>query len=383
MSAQQPFSPHYGSNQVLTAGAAALSADIDATNAQVRIVNTGANIAYVRTYSSRAAAAVASTADLPIAAGAAKVFTKSLEHDKLSYISAAGTTLQMITGEGYTGDSGGDISAVAATMTATTGSKTGGTAAASSTLVGAVYNSTPPTLTNGQQAALQSGVKGQLLTSIVDVSNNRVVQVSSMAADGGATTDNALLVQARLFNGTTMDRMRGTTDGLQVIGSAAHSAASAGAPVRVAGRVNTAVETTLAAGDASDLFVTTGGALVTKPYAVPDVDWSYAAAASGIANTTTAVTVKTAGAAGVRNYITGISLSTDALGAATEFCIRDGAGGTVLWRIKIGTAGIVNPVSIAFPTPLRGTAATLLEVVTLTASITGSVYVNMSGYQAP
>ena len=101
MSAIQPFCPHYGSNQILTAGAAALIADIDASNGQVRFVNTGANIAYVRTYSSRAAAAVASTADFPIAAGMSSVITKSLEHDKLSYISAAGTTLQMMTGEGW------------------------------------------------------------------------------------------------------------------------------------------------------------------------------------------------------------------------------------------------------------------------------------------
>lgn len=112
-------------------------------------------------------------------------------------------------------------------------------------------------------------------------------------------------------------------------------------------------------------------------------DWSYAAAASGISNTTTAVTVKAAAGAGLRNYITQIQISSDALGAATELCIRDGAGGTVLWRTKIGTAGYPNGFQTSFPTPLRGTANTLLEVVTLTASVTGAVFFNSQGYIAP
>ena len=63
--------------------------------------------------------------------------------------------------------------------------------------------------------------------------------------------------------------------------------------------------------------------------------------------------------------------------------IRDGAGGAVLWRTKIGTAGVVNGTSVVFPTPLKGTAATLLEVVTLTASVTGALYFNATGYAAP
>ena len=38
---------------------------------------------------------------------------------------------------------------------------------------------------------------------------------------------------------------------------------------------------------------------------------------------------------------------------------------------------------IKFDNPLKSTAATLLEVVTLTASGTGAVYVNAQGYIAP
>ena len=109
-------------------------------------------------------------------------------------------------------------------------------------------------------------------------------------------------------------------------------------------------------------------------------DWTYAAAASGILNTTTAVTIKAAAAAGIRNYISSCQITAEALGAATEFAIRDGAAGTVIWRTKIGAGGLTTGETVEFRTPLRGTAATLLEVVTLTASVTGAVYVNCQGF---
>lgn len=114
---------------------------------------------------------------------------------------------------------------------------------------------------------------------------------------------------------------------------------------------------------------------------LPTTRWSYSAAASGISNTTTAVTIKAADAT-LSNYITSIQISSGALGAAGEYVIRDGAGGTVLWRILIGTGGLVGGLSIHLGTPLKGTAATLLEFAALTASITGAVYFNAQGFVA-
>lgn len=165
-------------------------------------------------------------------------------------------------------------------------------------------------------------------------------------------------------------------------GNAAEDAATTASPVIVGGVVRTAVSpTTLIAGDAARATMTSGAAVVTFPYAVPDLAWSYAAATGGILNTTTAVTVKAAAAAGVRNYVTNIQVMAEALTTATELAIRDGAGGTVIWRIKIPTAGL-QAAQFDFAVPLRGTAATLLEVVTLTASGAGAVYVNLQGFTA-
>lgn len=165
-------------------------------------------------------------------------------------------------------------------------------------------------------------------------------------------------------------------------GSAAEDAATTTNPHIVGGIVRTAVApTTLVAGDAARLTMTKGAAAVVMPYASPDTSWSYAAAAGGILNTTTAVTIKAAGAALVRNHITSIQVQSEALTNATELAIRDGAGGTVLWRIKIPTTGLPG-TTFNFNTPLRGTAATLLEVVTLTASGAGAVYFNAQGFES-
>ena len=130
-------------------------------------------------------------------------------------------------------------------------------------------------------------------------------------------------------------------------------------------------------------IATQDGRQIVRPHSIPENEWVYAAASGGITNTTTAVTLVAAQAAGIRNYLTSLQLSSDALGAATEIAIRDGAGGTVLWRGKIGTAGIAGVSTIQFSDPLKSTAATLLEVVTLSASVTGGVYVNAQGYKAP
>lgn len=135
--------------------------------------------------------------------------------------------------------------------------------------------------------------------------------------------------------------------------------------------------------DYATLSVSESGQQITKDFSASGGDWSYVAAAAGISNTTTAVTIKAAAGASIRNYITGLQISADALGAATELAIRDGAAGAVIWRTKVNTAGILSPISIYFASPIKGTANTLLEVVTLTASITGSVYVNAQGYVGP
>lgn len=173
--------------------------------------------------------------------------------------------------------------------------------------------------------------------------------------------------------------------GTTVVGGAvAEDAVTTSSPLIVGGVVRAAATPpiTFIAGDAVRHTMTTSGMVGVTPYSVPEATWSYAAAAAGILNTTTAVTVKAAAGASLRNYITDVTLMSEALTTATEFAIRDGAAGPVLWRTKIPTGGLIT-TQFNFAVPLRGSANTLLEVVTLTASGAGAVYANLQGFVAP
>ncbi|MGE5622493.1 MAG: hypothetical protein ACM3WS_04995 [Bacillota bacterium] len=97
MTVRSPFKPHYGSNQVVTPGAASASITISKDDKSLRVVNTGANIGYFRTGTG---SVTASAADVPVPAGGSIVIEKPQEHDKLAHISASGTTFQVMTGEG-------------------------------------------------------------------------------------------------------------------------------------------------------------------------------------------------------------------------------------------------------------------------------------------
>jgi hypothetical protein len=101
MTIKQPFAPHYGSNQVLAAGATATAASISHQAKQMRVVNTGANKAYFRTYDSgNTPVPVASVADYCVPPGLAATVSK-IGHNAISIISATGTTLEVMTGEGF------------------------------------------------------------------------------------------------------------------------------------------------------------------------------------------------------------------------------------------------------------------------------------------
>ena len=224
------------------------------------------------------------------------------------------------------------------------------------------------------------------LNNSVGPASTTTLQIGTISVENYATTPTSSYnVKPQNNNNVTPVIIPGgvviSSGSITAVGQTAHSSASAGSPVRVGGRVNTTLDTTLVQGDACDLMQTSAGQVIQKPFGSAENDWQYAAAASGIVNTTTAVTIKAAGAASIRNFITGITIMAEALGATTELVIRDGAAGTVIFRTKIPATGLPT-TNIKFPTPLKGTAATLLEVVTLTASVTGAVYFNAQGYQS-
>jgi len=234
-------------------------------------------------------------------------------------------------------------------------------------------------------------------TWVTPIANNTFVNVGTNGASStiASASTGVFLFQAAAYlkiritalaavTGTAVVTIIGASPVLSslqpVIGVTTDTTVTSPLPVTVGGVVRTTAAAALSNGALAYLPISSGRQLIQKPYGPGETDWQFAVATGGIVNTTTAVTIKAAGAASVRNYCTGITLMAQALGTATEVAIRDGAGGAVLWRSFIPTGGLPT-TSIVFPTPLRGTAATLMEFVTLTASVTGSVFLNAQGYQ--
>lgn len=98
MAAKQTFNPSYGKGQVLTPAVASAAVAIGAGEKTLCLTNSGANICYVRT---GVAGVVASAADYLVPPGSQVTITKDQDHTHLATISAAGTTLHVIPGEGF------------------------------------------------------------------------------------------------------------------------------------------------------------------------------------------------------------------------------------------------------------------------------------------
>ena len=160
-----------------------------------------------------------------------------------------------------------------------------------------------------------------------------------------------------------------------VAGQAAHDAVVTGNPVRVAGRAQTAAYANVASGDVADLVSTLQGVLVTRPWQIPELEWSYAAVAGGVINTTDVALVAAAGA-GLRRYINSMQISNNSA-VATEVVLKDGA--TIIWRGHL-TAN-APMAEIIFENPLKTTANTALNFACITTG--AAVYVNAQGFTAP
>ena len=100
--------------------------------------------------------------------------------------------------------------------------------------------------------------------------------------------------------------------------------AAIGAPVTVGLRAsNVNIAAMSATGDNVAALATMIGVQISRPYSLPEGDWVTPAPIGGIVNTTTAFQVRESAGAGIRNYITAIDFSSEALTNATDFRIRE------------------------------------------------------------
>jgi hypothetical protein len=225
-------------------------------------------------------------------------------------------------------------SANPARVAATGPAASGTTAAGNPVPVGATYNSTLPTFTNGQRGDLQIGARGSLAVTLFNQDGTPSAAVSNTSSDGQGSSTVGMVAKGFLyaFNGTSFDRLRGDTNALSV-----------------------------------------------SPAGLSSTYWSYTSGTSPIlSNTTTAVTIKSAAGAAVKNYLDSCEIGSTALGASVPFAVKDGS--TVIWAARPPTTGWLTPFVVHFVPPLVGTANTAMSVATTTADTSGTFDVNCQGH---
>lgn len=211
------------------------------------------------------------------------------------------------------------------------------------------------TAVSGASASVQAVSKFSKATW----SNPFATVIQSNAANLNVTATGTLTAVTTLANGQT-----------------AHSTASTGSPLRIGGRVMpTTPDLTLAVGDASDLGMTLDQQGVVKMFAPSEYDYTFNGA---FTNSTTANVFKAAAGASIRNYVSEISVTSDALATATEVWVEDAnitfASQTIASNIITSSAvhdlKIGDAVNFTASTITGITAGTIYYVLTVPATNT-------------
>lgn len=202
------------------------------------------------------------------------------------------------------------------------------------------------TITSALQSTFQAEVGGFLkarITGLAAMTGTATVSIRAIAntpligidtpLPTGTNTIGTINIAAAQTLGTVTTLSNGQT---------AHSSAATGSPLRAAGRVvpvsAATQDLTLSSGDASEIGMTTSQQLINKPFSTAELDYTYNIS-SPVTTTTLQPLVLASGTASVRNYITSLTLQSDALGAAGNAWIVDGQGAIGI-SVTIATPGV-------------------------------------------
>lgn len=142
-------------------------------------------------------------------------------------------------------------------------------------------------------------------------------------------------------------------------------------PVAIGGRAANANQAAMsAAGDLVNTMHTMIGAVVEKPYAIPEAEWVFSAALT----TTSDVVVQAAAGAGIKRHVTMLQ-ATNTGASAVDVLLRDATTTRLQLTVPAGQ-------SVAMPLP-TGVTTTANAVLNVALSAAGTVRVNILGYTAP
>lgn len=241
------------------------------------------------------------------------------------------------------------------------------------------------TVTANQGGAPWSANVTQLAGTAVDVNsgNKSAGTLRVVIATDQPQLTNKLLVTPDANSAINLAQVGGTNvvnggvaGSISVGGTVATNVAINSNPVNLGAQAvsseNTAVTTARQVQLVADLV----GKLIVLPYANPENFVSGAITTSMTGTTSTSLVA--APGAGLRNYITQITVSNAHATVGTDVAIQDGNGGTTIYTIP--AAAVYGGAVLTFPTPLRQpTANTALYCANVTTG--ASTKVSASGYK--
>lgn len=168
----------------------------------------------------------------------------------------------------------------------------------------------------------------------------------------------------------------GTPGLLGVGGSVATNVAINANPLNLGAQAVSAENSAVTTARQVQLVADLVGKLIVLPYANPE-NFVSGAISSAMTGTTTTSLIA-APAAGLRNYITQITVSNSHATVGTDIIIQDGSGGTTLYVIP--SAPAFGGATITFPTPLRQ-PTTGLAIFCANVTTGSNTKVSASGYK--
>lgn len=191
------------------------------------------------------------------------------------------------------------------------------------------------TITGGSIQAISTFSQAPFSPTYYQIANATAANLQATVTATNLSTNIAQVGGTATVNG-------GVAGILAVGGNVAHSAVSTANPLQVGGRVVpttiATVDQTLVDGDVGYNPLTSGNQAIIKPFGTSELDWS---TDFSQAVTTTGISTvwPQSGTAGVRSYVTSITLQTDAIGAAGIIWLTE--GNTASTSIAI-TTGLVT-----------------------------------------
>lgn len=173
-------------------------------------------------------------------------------------------------------------------------------------------------------------------------------------------------------DGTANDTDAASGKALPVQGDAAHDAVDYGNPAKIGAVARSSEPTAVASADRVALIADLVGKLITLPYANPE---NFVNGTTSAITDTTSTQAIAAQGAGVRTYITSITITNSHATVGTFVKVLDGS--TIAWEGYCAAAG--GGFCISLPVPLRGTANTAVNIQPVTTG--ANVIASVAGYK--